>query len=104
MLSFCAAPGYWVLTSKSDPAFHMQGVVSPAVSIQHLYNTGLANAHRLAKDQHFDIPDDADVYVHRIGRTGRMGRTGDAITRPAGSVVALGSTSAMMSGTFNVLS
>ena len=28
----------------------------------------------------FDIPDDADVYVHRIGRTGRMGRTGDAIT------------------------
>ena len=28
----------------------------------------------------YDIPDDADVYVHRIGRTGRMGKTGDAIT------------------------
>ncbi|MFA7296728.1 MAG: DEAD/DEAH box helicase [Dehalococcoidia bacterium] len=28
----------------------------------------------------FDIPDDADVYVHRIGRTGRMGKSGDAIT------------------------
>jgi ATP-dependent RNA helicase DeaD len=28
----------------------------------------------------FDIPDDADAYIHRIGRTGRMGRRGDAIT------------------------
>jgi len=28
----------------------------------------------------FDIPDDADAYVHRIGRTGRMGRKGEAIT------------------------
>ena len=28
----------------------------------------------------YDIPDDADAYIHRIGRTGRMGKTGDAIT------------------------
>ena len=28
----------------------------------------------------YDIPDDADAYIHRIGRTGRMGREGDAIT------------------------
>jgi ATP-dependent RNA helicase DeaD len=28
----------------------------------------------------YDIPADADAYVHRIGRTGRMGRKGDAIT------------------------
>jgi ATP-dependent RNA helicase DeaD len=28
----------------------------------------------------YDIPDDADAYVHRIGRTGRMGRKGEAIT------------------------
>jgi len=28
----------------------------------------------------YDIPDDADAYVHRVGRTGRMGKTGDAIT------------------------
>ena len=28
----------------------------------------------------FDVPDDADAYVHRIGRTGRMGRKGEAIT------------------------
>lgn len=28
----------------------------------------------------YDIPDDADAYIHRIGRTGRMGRKGDAIT------------------------
>lgn len=28
----------------------------------------------------FDIPDDPDIYVHRIGRTGRAGRDGVAIT------------------------
>ena len=28
----------------------------------------------------YDIPDDADAYIHRIGRTGRMGRKGDAVT------------------------
>jgi ATP-dependent RNA helicase DeaD len=28
----------------------------------------------------YDIPDDSDAYVHRIGRTGRMGRKGEAIT------------------------
>jgi ATP-dependent RNA helicase DeaD len=28
----------------------------------------------------YDIPDDAEAYIHRIGRTGRMGREGEAIT------------------------
>ena len=28
----------------------------------------------------YDIPDCADTYIHRIGRTGRMARTGEAIT------------------------
>ena len=28
----------------------------------------------------YDIPDTADAYIHRIGRTGRMERTGDAFT------------------------
>jgi ATP-dependent RNA helicase RhlE len=28
----------------------------------------------------FDIPDTADAYIHRIGRTGRAERTGDAFT------------------------
>lgn len=28
----------------------------------------------------FDMPDTADAYIHRIGRTGRAKRTGDAIT------------------------
>ena len=27
----------------------------------------------------FDIPDDAENYLHRIGRTGRMGKDGKAI-------------------------
>jgi ATP-dependent RNA helicase DeaD len=28
----------------------------------------------------FDLPDDVEIYVHRIGRTGRAGKTGIAIT------------------------
>ena len=28
----------------------------------------------------FDMPDTADAYIHRIGRTGRAKRTGDAFT------------------------
>ena len=28
----------------------------------------------------FDVPSDPDMYIHRIGRTGRMGREGVAIT------------------------
>ena len=28
----------------------------------------------------FDIPPDPEYYVHRIGRTGRLGRSGEAIT------------------------
>ena len=28
----------------------------------------------------YDVPFDAEQYIHRIGRTGRAGRTGDAIT------------------------
>src|SRR6202043_1305222 len=33
----------------------------------------------------FDVPIHADDYVHRIGRTGRAGRSGIAITLVAGS-------------------
>ncbi len=28
----------------------------------------------------FDLPQDAEIYVHRVGRTGRAGRTGTALT------------------------
>jgi ATP-dependent RNA helicase DDX49/DBP8 len=28
----------------------------------------------------FDMPEDVDTYVHRVGRTARAGRTGEAIT------------------------
>jgi len=28
----------------------------------------------------YDVPDDSEIYVHRIGRTGRAGKTGIAIT------------------------
>ena len=34
---------------------------------------------RISHVLNFDIPTDTEAYVHRIGRTGRAGRTGDAI-------------------------
>jgi ATP-dependent RNA helicase DeaD len=34
---------------------------------------------RISHVVNFDIPQDAESYVHRIGRTGRAGRTGDAL-------------------------
>jgi ATP-dependent RNA helicase DeaD len=35
---------------------------------------------RISHVVNFDMPTDAESYVHRIGRTGRAGRTGDAIS------------------------
>jgi ATP-dependent RNA helicase DeaD len=35
---------------------------------------------RISHVVNYDIPTDAESYVHRIGRTGRAGRTGDAIS------------------------
>ncbi len=34
---------------------------------------------RISHVLNYDIPNDAGVYIHRIGRTGRAGRTGEAI-------------------------
>ncbi len=35
---------------------------------------------RISHVVNFDLPIDTESYVHRIGRTGRAGRTGDAIS------------------------
>jgi len=37
----------------------------------------------------YDLPDDTEVYVHRIGRTGRMGRKGEAWSFATGAEVTL---------------
>ena len=34
---------------------------------------------RISHVINYDIPHDTEAYVHRIGRTGRAGRVGDAI-------------------------
>src|ERR1700685_1982090 len=59
--------GEVMLLVASDVA--ARGLDIPEVS--HVYN--------------FDVPHHADDYVHRIGRTGRAGKTGTAITIVAGS-------------------
>ena len=37
----------------------------------------------------YDLPDDSEVYVHRIGRTGRMGRKGEAWSVSTSSEVSM---------------
>ena len=37
----------------------------------------------------YDLPDDSEVYVHRIGRTGRMGRKGEAWSFSTSSEVSM---------------
>ena len=37
----------------------------------------------------YDLPDDTEVYVHRIGRTGRMGRKGESWSFATGGEVQL---------------
>jgi superfamily II DNA/RNA helicase len=49
-----------------------------------LVATGIAarglDVHELARVINYDLPDDADDYIHRIGRTGRAGASGEAVS------------------------
>ncbi len=49
-----------------------------------LIATGIASRgidiHNLERVINYDLPDDADEYIHRIGRTGRAGNTGEAVS------------------------
>ncbi len=53
-------------------------------SVQVLVATDIAargiDVERISHVINYDIPDTADAYIHRIGRTGRAARTGDAFT------------------------
>lgn len=53
-------------------------------SIQFLIATGVASRgidiDNLSRVINYDLPDQADDYIHRIGRTGRAGATGEAIS------------------------
>ena len=35
---------------------------------------------RISHVINYDMPEDIDAYIHRIGRTGRINKTGDALT------------------------
>lgn len=52
--------------------------------IQFLVATGIASRgldiNELERVVNYDLPDDADEYIHRIGRTGRAGASGEAIS------------------------
>jgi len=49
-----------------------------------LIATGVAargiDIHNLERVVNYDLPDDADDYIHRIGRTGRAGNAGEAVS------------------------
>ena len=52
--------------------------------IQFLVSTGIAargiDIGELARVINYDLPSQADEYIHRIGRTGRAGASGEAIS------------------------
>lgn len=52
--------------------------------IQFLVSTGIAargiDIGQLSRVVNYDIPDQVDDYIHRIGRTGRAGATGEAVS------------------------
>ena len=83
------------LTSRGYPADTLHGDLSQAMRdrVMHRFREGQTEllvatdvaARGLDIDQvshviNFDIPEDPEQYVHRIGRTARAGRSGDAIT------------------------
>jgi ATP-dependent RNA helicase DeaD len=83
------------LTSRGYPADTLHGDLSQAMRdhVMHRFREGVAEllvatdvaARGLDIDHvshvvNFDIPEDPEQYVHRIGRTARAGRSGDAIT------------------------
>ena len=68
------------LAARARPhAGRLQGGQDP-VPHRHQRRQSRPGHHRPALRADFDIPEDADTYVHRIGRTGRAGREGTAIT------------------------
>jgi ATP-dependent RNA helicase DeaD len=83
------------LTSQGYPADTLHGDLSQAMRdhVMHRFREGVSEllvatdvAARGLDIEHvshvvnFDIPEDPEQYVHRIGRTARAGRSGDAIT------------------------
>jgi ATP-dependent RNA helicase DeaD len=83
------------LTSQGYPADTLHGDLSQAMRdhVMHRFREGVTellvatdvaarglDVNQVSHVINFDIPEDPEQYVHRIGRTARAGRSGDAIT------------------------
>jgi ATP-dependent RNA helicase DeaD len=83
------------LTSQGYPADTLHGDLSQAMRdhVMHRFREGVTellvatdvaarglDIEHISHVVNFDIPEDPEQYVHRIGRTARAGRSGDAIT------------------------
>jgi len=62
---------------------HVQVLVATDVAQRGLDIAGISHV------VNFDVPKDPEDYIHRIGRTGRAGATGDAVTFMAGAELGL---------------
>ena len=71
-------------SGRSQPARTQLMADFKAGNIPFLVATGVAargiDIDNLPRVINYDLPDDADDYIHRIGRTGRAGETGDAVS------------------------
>ncbi|MEA1974795.1 MAG: DEAD/DEAH box helicase [Bacillota bacterium] len=59
---------------KSFRSAKLQYLIATDLASRGLDITGITHIYN------FDIPETAEIYIHRIGRTGRMGKDGNAIT------------------------
>ncbi|CAA0096913.1 ATP-dependent RNA helicase RhlE [BD1-7 clade bacterium] len=71
-------------SGRSQPARTQLLADFKSGKIQFMIATGVASRgidiDNLERVINYDLPDDADDYIHRIGRTGRAGEQGDAIS------------------------